>query len=160
MPIAAPPRPGNCGNFRTVNIDFALRHWALVGAGLLATGIILFLSYRAYIDSARGRLQATTRRLRERRKAAARARAVVERAEQKLARLRARAESIKPRRGREAKEALEDARALLKIADDQVLIAENHVRKIILEEFPPKRQAALRVRYLPEREDRDKPFTF
>jgi hypothetical protein len=41
-----------------------------------------------------------------------------------------------------------------------VLIAENHVRKIIVEEFPPNRHERMRSRYLPgERED-GRPFTF
>ena len=35
-----------------------------------------------------------------------------------------------------------------KIANDQVLIARNQVRKIILEEYPPKRHAAMRLKYL------------
>ena len=49
---------------------------------------------------------------------------------------------------------------LLKIAADQVLIAENHVRKIIVEEFPPNRHERMRGRFLPgERED-GKPFSF
>jgi hypothetical protein len=67
---------------------------------------------------------------------------------------------VKPVRLQEARDAVQDAGALLKIAEDQVLIAENHVRKIIVEEFPPNRHERMRSRYLPgERED-GKPFTF
>jgi len=143
-----------------MSFEFALRNWALVAASVVGTAIVLFLLYRSFMDSARGRLLRTTRRLRECRLAAARAAAAVDRAERKLEKLRARADSVKPRHGTEAGEALEDARALRKIADDQVLIAENHIRKVILEEFPPKRQKALRARYLPEQDDGNKPFTF
>ena len=50
--------------------------------------------------------------------------------------------------------------ALLKIASDQVLIAENHVRKIIVVEFPPKHHERLRRRYLPGEGDDGKPFSF
>ena len=55
---------------------------------------------------------------------------------------------------------MQDAEALLKIASDQVLIAENHVRKIIVEEFPPKHHERLRRRYLPGEGDDGKPFSF
>ena len=143
-----------------MNFEFALRNWALFAASVVGIAIVLFLLYRLFMDSARGQLLRTTRSLRECRLEAARAAAAVDRAERKLEKLRARADSVKPRHGAEAREALEDARALCKIADDQVLIAENHVRKVILEEFPPKRHAILRARYLPEQDDGNKPFTF
>ena len=39
---------------------------------------------------------------------------------------------------------------LLKVAADQVQIAENHVRRIIVEEFPPKRHDRMRSLYLPD----------
>ena len=74
--------------------------------------------------------------------------------------LRAKRESAKPRHVQETTEALEDAQALLKIAEDQVLIAANHVRKLILEEFPPTRQEQLRSKYLPDSAPDSKPFTF
>ena len=41
----------------------------------------------------------------------------------------------------------------------QVLVARNLVRQIIVEEYPPKRQEALRRRLLPETSRGDKPFT-
>ncbi|NIN38846.1 MAG: hypothetical protein GTO67_09360, partial [Gammaproteobacteria bacterium] len=50
--------------------------------------------------------------------------------------------------------------ALLKITADQVLIAENHVRKIIVEEFPPNRHDRMRSKYLPDERQGGKPFTF
>ena len=66
---------------------------------------------------------------------------------------------LTPRSIAEAAGALEDARALQKIAEDQLLIARNHVRKIILEEYPPQRHEALRQRFLPADEGDSKPFT-
>ena len=57
---------------------------------------------------------------------------------------------MKPRRLEEAAGAVQDAEALLKIAGDKVLIAENHVRRIIVEEFPPKHHERMRSRYLPQ----------
>ena len=60
----------------------------------------------------------------------------------------------------EATEAMQDAEALLKSADDQVLIAGNHVRKLIVEEFPPKQHERMRNKYLPGEHKDDKPFSF
>ena len=67
---------------------------------------------------------------------------------------------MKPIRLQEATEAVQDAETLLKIADDQVLIAGNHVRKLIVEEFPPKRHDRMRSKYLPGEQKDDKPFSF
>ena len=45
-------------------------------------------------------------------------------------------EIVTTARKRSSAEAVQDAEALLKIAGDQVLVAENHVRRIIVDEFP------------------------
>ena len=141
-------------------LEFPIRYWSLAVAGVLATAIVLFLGFRVFSDSARGQLRSQLRALRRRYKKVDRARSRVRKAHARLERLRAKAASVKPRRVHEAAEALADARSLLKIAEDQVLIAENYVRRIIVEEFPPKRQESLRQRYLRPPRDRDKPFTF
>ena len=83
-----------------------------------------------------------------------------ERARAKLGGLAGRSESVKPSRLQAARDALEDAEALRKIAADQVLIAENHVRRIIVEEFPPKHHEQMRKRCLPGESDNGRPFTF
>ena len=77
-----------------------------------------------------------------------------------LERLEGKAASVAPRRLQEAVEAAQDAEALLKIANDQVLIAENHVRKIIVEEFPPRSHDRLRARCLPGEHADARPFSF
>ena len=77
----------------------------------------------------------------------------------KVESLQARADSVKPRTMGVAVGKLQDAEALKKIADDQVRVARNVVRQIILAEFPPKRQAAMRERLLPDEPGSDKPFT-
>lgn len=142
-----------------MTLDFLIRNWALVGASVLGTAILLFVLYRLYEDSGRGRLQARLRELQVRERKARKARSVAARALRRLERLRAKAASARPRAVQEASDALEDARALQKIADDQLLIARNQVRKIILEEYPPKRHAAMRRRYLPDDAVEQKPFT-
>ena len=135
-------------------------HWALLGASVLGLAVLLFAGWRTWLDSSRGRLHAARRRLLQMRRAAAKRRRACERARSGLERLAARSESVKPSRLQARQEAVMDAEALLKIANDQVMIAENQVRRIIVEEFPPKHHGRMRRRYLPgERED-GKPFTF
>ena len=143
-----------------MTVEFITRHWSLLGATALFTAIGLFLAFRVYTDSASGQLGARVRALRSRYRDVDNAESALARAEKRLARLTGKSASVKPRHVEEAREALDDARALLKIASDQVLIAENHVRKTILDEFPPKRQEALRTRYLRSEEGQEKPFTF
>jgi hypothetical protein len=104
-------------------------------------------------------LRSIVQQLRRRERAAQAAHKAVDRAGTRLERLRAEAESVKPRHVEEASGTLEDARALQKIADDQVLIARNHLRKLILEEYPPKRHAAMRSKYLQQDDPDAKPFT-
>lgn len=142
-----------------MTLDYLSRNWALVAASVLVTAVLLFVVFRAYQDSAKGRLQAKAKQLRAREQDARAARKAVDKAVASLDRLRAKADSVRPRRVEEASGALEDARALQKIADDQVLIARNHVRKIILEEYPPKRHEAMRTRYLGQDAGDQKPFT-
>jgi len=140
--------------------DYLQQHWALVIASVLATAVLLFVIFRLYQRSARGQLQARVRDLRQceqRARAAARA---ADKAASRLARLRDRADSTKPRHVDEVSGQLADAKALYKIATDQVLIAQNHVRKVIVEEFPPKRHDEMRNRYLPQLLDNEKPFKF
>lgn len=79
---------------------------------------------------------------------AARVQARLDKASAKLASLRSRAASVKPRRVTEADSAVQDAQLLKKISDDLVLVAQRQVRDLILEEFPPNRHDDLRSKYL------------
>ncbi|MDH3266994.1 MAG: hypothetical protein OEM25_08520, partial [Gammaproteobacteria bacterium] len=101
------------------------QYWALVIASVLGTAIFLFVVYRFYQDSAPGRLRALVEQLRRREQAAKAAANSAAKAEARLSRLRSKADSIKPRHAQEAKDALLDAQAMLKIAADQVLVAKN-----------------------------------
>jgi uncharacterized protein HemX len=131
-----------------MSIELLAKNWALVAASVLGTGILLFVLFRVFQDSSRGRLNAAVGTLKKREREARAARRSVDKAAGKLERLRSKAESVKPRHAQEVSESLEDARALLKIADDQVLVARNHVRKAIVEDYPPKRHEAMRDKYL------------
>jgi len=55
---------------------------------------------------------------------------------------------------------VEDAKMLAKIANDKVLIAENHVRRVIHEEYPPVKQERLRKKYLPAQAADKRRFSF
>ena len=143
-----------------MTFEFASRHWALLSASVLGCAIVMFVLWRLWLDSGRGQLWGALRRLRQTKLEARRQRLALENATGALARLQARSESTKPRRVQEATEAVQDAEALLKIAADQVLIARNHVRRIIVEEFPPKRHDAMRYKYLGKEDDAGRPFSF
>ena len=136
------------------------QHWALLVASIVGLAVLLFVAWRAWLDSPRGRLRVARRSLRDKRLAARRQEKTVRTLSARLDSLETKAGSVPPRRLREAAEAVEDAEALLKIAGDQVLIAENHVRKIIVEEFPPKHHERMRGRYLPGERADGKPFSF
>jgi len=136
------------------------KNWALWGALLPATIVIAALVFAFYRKSSRGKLR---RRLGEHRKALQALKRVersIATAESKLERLTAREAGIKPRLLQEAREALDDARALGKIADDKVQVTANHLRRTIFEEFPPAAHERLRKRYLPEDVRDNRPFTF
>ena len=135
-------------------------NWALlvaVGIGLIIVLVVLLQLIRR---SAWGQLRETRRTLAEARQDEARTLRAVEKAERIARRLHEQAEKTKPRHVQEAKEVLEDARMLAKIANDKVLIAENHVRRVIHEEYPPVQQERLRKKYLPEQAPDKRPFSF
>jgi hypothetical protein len=143
-----------------MNTEVMRDHWALVVASaliIILLSLALLYSFRA---SARGQLRGLRRTLAAERLRSRKANAVVAKAQRRKERLLQRADKVKPRHLQEAHEALEDARALAKIADEGVLIAENHVRRVILEEFPLAQHEKLRRKYLPEAPRDKRPFTF
>jgi hypothetical protein len=141
-------------------LTFLQQYWALFGSSVVATTVLIFVVWRVWLDSARGRLRVARRRMRAKRLEAQRQRKALQKLSSRLDHLESRADSVKPRLLREAAEAVQDAEALLKIAHDQVLIAENHVRKIIVEEFPPQRHDRMRSKYLTGERQDARPFSF
>ncbi len=143
-----------------MTVETLRQNWALLVALALLLVVGLVVSATIYRRSGRAQLMRTLKALRaaERRQAST-LRAVAQ-AERRLATLETRRAEVKPRTLEEARGNLSDARALNKIADDQVLIAANQVRRIILEEYPPARQEALRARYLPNEAPDRRPFSF
>jgi len=135
-------------------------NWALLIAAVLGAIILMIVVVQLVQRSAGGQLRATVRALAQARQDEAKALKSVEKAERIARRLHEKADRAKPRHLQEAKDALGDARALAKIANDKVLIAQNHVRRVIYEEYPPARQEALREKYLPPQERDKRPFSF
>ena len=131
-----------------MTVDLIIRNWALVVAGILGSGILLFVLVRLYRESDRGQLGNRVRALQACYKEVSRAQKGLDKASERLDALRENAPTVKPRYVEEAGEAMEDARMLLNNANDQVLIAEKDVRQLILDEYPPNRQEALRQKYL------------
>ncbi len=131
-----------------MTVDLIIRNWALVVAGILATGILMFVLVRLYRESDRGQLGNRVRALQGCYKEVARAQKGLDKASERLDELRKKASTVKPRHVEEAGEAIEDARMLLNNANDQVMIAEKNLRQLILDEYPPNRQDALRQKYL------------
>jgi hypothetical protein len=143
-----------------MNAELLQSHWALLLAS--ATGMVLLAVAVVHIvrRSARGQLRRMRRLLDKERGRYRKAAAVAARAERRESRLMEHPDRVKPRRVQEASEALQDAQALAKIAGDRVLVAENHLRRVILEEFPPTSHEKLRSHYLPDRPTGKRPFTF
>ncbi len=140
--------------------DVLKSNWALIVAAIIGSIIIVIIVIQLIKRSAGGQLRQTLKTLAKARQDEAKARKSVERAERVARRLHENADRVKPRHLQEAKDALQDARALAKIANDKILIAENHVRRVIFEEFPPNKHDAMREKYLPNAARDQKPFTF
>jgi uncharacterized protein YlxW (UPF0749 family) len=141
-------------------VDYLRQNWALVAAAalLLVVGVIIIAVL--YRRSATGQLSRTAKCAREARNKLSTAQKAVAAAEKRVSRLQKKAASVKPRVLQEAKEALQDAKALQKIAGDQILVANNHLRRVIFEEYPPARHEALQRKYLPDDKPDTKPFSF
>lgn len=137
-----------------------MQHWPLVIAAVLIAMVALQLLWHGAARSPSGQLRRAVSDRVEQARIAGKARVTTDKAEARLDALLRKSEKVKPSALQACKEALQDARALQKIADDKLLIAENHVRRVIHEEFPPVRQEKLRSRYLPETVKDRRPFSF
>ena len=131
-----------------MTFDLIIHNWALVVAGILASGILMFVLVRLYRESDRGQLGNRVRVLQGSYKEVARAQKGLDKASERLDELRKKASTVKPRLVEEAGETVEDALLLLNNANDEVLIAEKNVRELILDEYPPEQHEALRQKYL------------
>lgn len=148
------------GKFIVMDNEFLIHHWGLLAAALLLAVAALHVALSLWQHSASGQLRQALAAMQEQRRLAAKAEGATVKAESRLDSLLQARDKVRPSFLQEAKEALQDARALQKIAEDRQLIAENHLRRIILEEFPPIKQHKLRLRYLPADVRDPRPFSF
>jgi hypothetical protein len=133
-----------------MNATTLQQYWALIAASVLIFAIALFVVYRLVEDSRRGRLASALNHLRERERALAKASKTLARAQSGLEKLQRRGDSVPPGKVLEAKDALQAADETVRLLNDQVLVVRNDARTVILEDYPPKRHAAMLKRCLGE----------
>lgn len=143
-----------------MDLNMLKSNWALAVAAILGFIIVMIAVAQMIRRSSWGQLRQTLKTLAKARQDEAKVLKSAEKAERIARRLDEIADRAKPRHLQEAKDTLQDARALVKIANDKILVAENHVRRVIHEEYPPLRQEALRQKYLPDPARDKKPFSF
>ena len=135
-------------------------HWALVGAAAAAGVAALIILVSLLRQSRWGRMRTLVRQHGRERRALATAEKQFVKARQNLERLEQKIERIAPRKLDEARGALTDARRLVEIRFGALQVAENRLRTVITEEYPPKHHDALRRRYGVAEHAENRPFTF
>lgn len=143
-----------------MSVEILQQNWALVVALVISVFVTAVVIQRLFEQSSTGQLRARAREHRAAIAAHADAERRSDKCRRKLEALIARADNVKPVDVEAAKGALSDADALLKIAGDKVLVEANLLRKVIFEQFPPQRHAALRAQYLPDDVADGRPFSF
>jgi hypothetical protein len=143
-----------------MNIEWLQQNWGLVVAGVLVLIVATIVTAALIRRSAGGQLRSTLAILDARTTEQEAAHSLARKTETKLTALQARSGKVKPRVIDELSGLLSDKQALAKIADDQLLIAKNHVRRVIHDEFPPNQHDKMRARYLPDDIKNKRPFSF
>lgn len=142
-------------SMESLQSDWAL--WAALVALLLA---FLAIIPKVLQRTSRSKLNRVFADVKAARKELRKSLQAAEKAEKKYEKLLTRADRVKPRVLQEAKESAEDGKALAKILNDKVIVAETHVRRIIYDEFPPEKHEQLRAKYLPQDIMDNRPFSF
>jgi hypothetical protein len=135
-------------------------NWAIWLALVLLLMVALMITPELMRSTSRSKLSRVFAGVKEARKELRKSTRAAQKVEKKYRKLLARSERVKPRKLQEAKEAVEDGRALVKILNDKVIVAETHVRRIIYDEFPPEKHEQLREKYLPQDIIDERPFSF
>jgi seryl-tRNA synthetase len=143
-----------------MNLDSLQSDWAVWLALAAVVVAVAVLAPRLLRMTSRSKLRRVVADLKAARKELRKSLRKTRKAGKKIRKYQARAERIKPRVMQEAKEAFEDAQALEKILQDKVMVAENHVRRVIHDEFPPTEHDRMREKYLAQDVKDERPFTF
>ncbi len=126
------------------------QYWALIIASVLGLAIALFVVFRLLQDSRRGQLSTALAEFRERERALHSASKKTAKSLAKCEKLFAGGDKVPPNKLLAAKDALAEARETEALLRDQVLVLRNNARTIILQDYPPKRHAAMCRKYLGE----------
>jgi hypothetical protein len=143
-----------------VNLESLQSNWAVwlaLAAVLIAVAAI---TPRLLERTSKAKLKRVVSDMKEARRDLRKTVRATRRAEKKVQKLQQRAKRVKPRVLQEAKDAVDDANALQKILNDKVMVTENHVRRVIHDEFPPTEHDRLRRKYLPQDIKDERPFSF
>ena len=132
-------------NIESLQSDWAV--WLALAAVIIAIAVLI---PKLLKRTSRSKLKRVVADMNKARKELRKSNRTTRKAEKKARTLQARAERVKPRILQDAKEAFEDSQALEKILDDKVMVAENHVRRVIHDEFPPTEHERMREKYLPQ----------
>jgi peptidoglycan hydrolase CwlO-like protein len=143
-----------------MNIESLQSDWAiwlalasLVIAIVLTIPILLKQTARSKLNKVLSDLNETQKELRKTAR-------VSNKTEKKLQKMLTNIELVKPRELQEAKDSVDDSKALTKILSDKMMVAQNHVRRVIHDEFPPAKHDRMRAKYLPQDVKEDRPFQF
>jgi preprotein translocase subunit SecF len=137
-----------------------MQNWALWVAGVPVAIVLVSVAWLLYRRSSRGQLNRAIKNHAGSMKELDAANASVGKLEKRVERLGGKTEKVKPRVLQEAKDALDDARALAKILADKSQVSAQQLRRVIFEEYPPAVHEKLRAKYLPQDIADDRPFTF
>ena len=142
-------------NMESLQADWAI--WLALAAVVIAVVMIVPILVKQTSSSKLRRVLVDRK---EAQKALRKCTRITKHAEKKLQKLSTNAERVKPRVLQEAKEAVEDGQALTKILSDKMLVAENHVRRVIHDEYPPAKHERMREKYLPQDVEDKRPCSY
>ena len=131
----------------------------LLGAVILAV-VAFCVVLPNVLPTPRGSLNRQRRELRHRRYQLQQAIRAAEGATKRFEKLQRNARNVEPAKLDEAGAKAKDMQILAGHANDKVLVAENHVRRVILDRFPPAKQERMLSKFVPERDERSMPFSF
>jgi len=142
-------------NTESLQSDWAI--WLALASLVIGLALIIPILLK---QTSRSKLNKVLSDLKDTQKELRKSARVAEKAEKKLQKMQANIDRVKPRELQEAKDAVDDSKALAKILSDKMMVAQNHVRRVIHDEFPPSKHDRMRAKYLPQDIKDERPFQF
>lgn len=131
----------------------------IVGSAILA-GVVIGVVLPNLLPTPRGALNRQRRELRHRLYELARAERSAQAAARRFSKLQRNASNVEPMKLDEAEAQAKDMQTMLGHARDKVMVAQNHLRRIILDHYPPARQEKMLRKYVPQQAGKALPFSF